>query len=161
MRFAMPLNRIGLSKRRRRAVLQVANLAGKAINLTTTTAAHAMSYKLTSLYGIAHGHAVSLCLPRVWKYMLTHMDGVRDSLTTTGVQQSFRELASLIGFDTPERASDFPIQLTRDLDMEVPALRSTDELNVLATSVNVQRLSNNPVDLDANDLRSIYRTISA
>ena len=45
--------------------------------------------------------------------------------------------------------------------MEVPALRSTDELNVLATSVNVQRLSNNPVDLDANDLRSIYRTISA
>lgn len=142
-------------------MLQAANLAGKAINLTTTTAAHAMSYKHTSLYGIAYGHAVSLCLPRVWKYMLTHMDGVRDSLTTTGVQQSFRELASLIGFDTPERASDFPIQLTRDLDMEVPALRSTDELNVLATSVNVQRLSNNPVDLDANDLRSIYRTISA
>ena len=39
-------------------MLMAANLAGKAINITQTTAGHAMSYKLTSLYGIAHGHAV-------------------------------------------------------------------------------------------------------
>lgn len=143
------------------AMLQAAHLAGKAINLTTTTAAHAMSYKMTSLYGIAHGHAVSLCLPHVWQYMLTHMEGLRDGLTTTGVQQSFRDIASFLGFDTPERASRFLIDLTKDLGMDVPALRSTDELNVLAQSVNVQRLSNNPIALDATDLRYIYRTILA
>ena len=48
-------------------MMRAANLAGKAINLTTTTAAHAMSYKITSLYGAAHGHAVALCLPVVWR----------------------------------------------------------------------------------------------
>ena len=37
-----------------------AHLAGKAINISRTTAAHALSYKITSKYGIPHGHAVAL-----------------------------------------------------------------------------------------------------
>ena len=46
-------------------MLKAAHLAGKAINLTQTTAGHAMCYKLTSLYGIAHGHAAALCVSRL------------------------------------------------------------------------------------------------
>lgn len=46
------------------------NLAGQAINITQTTAAHAMSYKLTSLYKIPHGRAAFVCLPYVWEYMI-------------------------------------------------------------------------------------------
>ena len=42
-------------------MLKAANIAGKAINITQTTAGHAMCYKLTSLYGIAHGHAAAPC----------------------------------------------------------------------------------------------------
>jgi alcohol dehydrogenase class IV len=38
-----------------RAMLTASNLAGQAINITQTTAAHAMSYKLTSLYHIPTG----------------------------------------------------------------------------------------------------------
>ena len=36
------------------------NLAGKAINISKTIAPHALSYPCTTLYGIPHGHAVSL-----------------------------------------------------------------------------------------------------
>ena len=50
-------------------MLVASNYAGKAINITQTTAAHAMSYKLTSLYGIPHGRAVFMCLPSIWKLM--------------------------------------------------------------------------------------------
>jgi alcohol dehydrogenase class IV/phosphorylcholine metabolism protein LicD len=46
-----------------------ANYSGKAINISQTTAGHALSYKLTSLYGLPHGYAVALCLPKVWRYM--------------------------------------------------------------------------------------------
>ena len=53
-------------------ILLAANFAGRAINITQTTAPHAMSYKLTSLYGLPHGHAVAMCLPEVWEYMLGH-----------------------------------------------------------------------------------------
>ena len=36
------------------------NLAGKAINISKTTAPHAVSYPFSTLFGISHGHAVSL-----------------------------------------------------------------------------------------------------
>ena len=36
-------------------MLYAANMAGRAINIAKTTAGHAMCYKLTSMYGIAHG----------------------------------------------------------------------------------------------------------
>ena len=41
---------------------QAANLAGEAINISRTTAPHAISYPFTSIYNISHGHAVSLTL---------------------------------------------------------------------------------------------------
>ena len=58
-----------------------ANFSGKAINISKTTAPHAISYPFTSFYKIPHGHAVSLtlneffiainnsfisCVPGVW-----------------------------------------------------------------------------------------------
>ena len=55
-------------------MLTASNLAGKAINITTTTAPHAMSYKLTTLYGLPHGHAAAICLPKVWKRMGNYDD---------------------------------------------------------------------------------------
>lgn len=41
-------------------IMLAANYAGRAINITQTTAPHAMSYKLTSMYKLPHGHAVAL-----------------------------------------------------------------------------------------------------
>ena len=43
-------------------MLQAANLAGKAISISKTTAPHAVSYPFTSHLGISHGNAVSLTL---------------------------------------------------------------------------------------------------
>ena len=37
-----------------------ANLSGYAIDITKTTAPHALSYPFTARFGINHGHAVSL-----------------------------------------------------------------------------------------------------
>ena len=43
-------------------MLKAANLAGKAISISKTTAPHAVSYPFTSYLGISHGNAVSLTL---------------------------------------------------------------------------------------------------
>ena len=40
------------------------NLSGKAINLTKTTAPHALSYQITQSLNIPHGHLVTLTLGR-------------------------------------------------------------------------------------------------
>ena len=55
-------------------IMLAANYSGRAINIAQTTAAHAMSYKITSMYGLPHGHAVAVCLPVIWKYMADHTD---------------------------------------------------------------------------------------
>lgn len=44
-----------------------ANYSGKAINISETTAAHAMSYKITSLYHVPHGHAVAICMNSIFE----------------------------------------------------------------------------------------------
>jgi len=65
-----------LSKKGRK---EAADYGGRAINIAQTTAAHAMSYKITSMYKLPHGHAVAVCLPEIWQYMLDNMDKCIDS----------------------------------------------------------------------------------
>ena len=43
-------------------MLLASNLAGKAINISKTTGPHAVSYPFSAMFGIDHGHAVSLTL---------------------------------------------------------------------------------------------------
>ena len=52
-------------------MMEAANLAGKAINISKTTSAHAWSYAITSHYGVPHGHAVWLTLPRIFEIHAT------------------------------------------------------------------------------------------
>jgi len=44
------------------------NLAGELINITKTTAAHSVSYPLTSYFNIPHGHTVALKLPYFFEF---------------------------------------------------------------------------------------------
>ena len=44
-----------------------AHLAGQAIDISRTTAAHALSYALTVEFGLPHGHAVALVLPSIFR----------------------------------------------------------------------------------------------
>ena len=45
-----------------------ANLAGEAINISKTTAPHALSYPFTSHFGISHGHAVAITFNEFLEY---------------------------------------------------------------------------------------------
>lgn len=131
-----------------------ANLAGKAINLTTTTAPHAMSYKLTSLFGVAHGHAVALCMPPCWEALLKQGDSRTRFL--------LRELDELLSAN--EDCSDgaglrwFHNLFARtELDANIAGTES--DLDVLCSSVNTERLDNFPLELTQHDLRDMYGRI--
>ncbi|MBQ8945576.1 MAG: iron-containing alcohol dehydrogenase [Lachnospiraceae bacterium] len=60
-------------------VQQAAYLAGKAINITQTTAGHALAYKITGTYGCAHGHAVALVMRILILWISEHGDRCIDS----------------------------------------------------------------------------------
>ncbi|MGI6174467.1 MAG: phosphonoacetaldehyde reductase [Christensenellales bacterium] len=125
-----------------RKMLIASNLAGKAINITTTTAPHAMSYKLTSLYGLPHGHAVAICLPKVWRYM-----------------DAFDDIAHALGQQSHDDAISFFEELLKRLQILPPQDISADDLDVLTNSVNAQRLANNPIQLSKDAIKNLYEEI--
>lgn len=140
-------------------MIQAAHLAGKAINITQTTAAHAMSYKITSLYNISHGHAVILCLPKLWSYMNANIECCKDLKKQEMLKKTFNDLACIFSCDTVEQAIQNIENMIFKLKFRTPILYEKEELDVLAKSVNPVRLKNNPMQLLQEDLKNIYYNI--
>lgn len=140
------------------AMLRAANTAGKAINITQTTAGHAMCYKLTTLYGIAHGHAAALCVDALFPWMLRHPERICDPRGAGQVRTAMAEISEAMGCETPEEAAVRFHGILKSLALPVPDAKPED-LAVLTASVNPERLRNHPYALDAGAITALYRTI--
>lgn len=141
-------------------IMLAANYGGRAINITQTTAAHAFSYKITSLYKLPHGHAVAICLPEIWEYMTSNMDKCIDSRGQEYLAGIFNHIAKAMGCKTPAEAIALFRQMMVEMDLNNPvAGNREDELEVLSTSVNPVRIKNNPVALDTDTIYSLYSII--
>jgi len=141
------------------ALLEAAYIAGQAINITKTTAPHAMSYKMSGLYDLAHGHACAIALPKVWRYMLENLELCSDPRGVEYLDQAFGEIASYLGADNPSQAIAWLEKLLAELDMRSPKDTSPEDLEALVRSINVQRLANNPVALDSEAIELLYQWI--
>lgn len=120
---------------------RAAHLAGKAINISRTTAAHALSYRITSRYGIPHGHAVALSIAGLFMANLPAIPEPQRLLEAMGIAESevvthFHQLMESIG-----------------LEWDIHALGI--DVEDIAKSVNEERLKNNPVQLSQNDLMDV------
>lgn len=142
-------------------IMLAANYSGRAINIAQTTAAHAMSYKITSLYGLPHGYAVAVCLPGLWGFMINHMNQTVDQRGQAYLASTFSEIASSMGTNSAETAISLFRQIMSDLELNTPEPgRLAPDLELLVESVNPVRLKNNPVGLSRTDMRELYSTIA-
>lgn len=143
-------------------IMLAANYGGRAINITQTTAAHAMSYKITSLYKLPHGHAVAVCLPQIWKYMIVHFDRCIDRRGHDYLEEIFKDVSSAMGCATPYEAIEIFEEMLREMEMHNPVSevnRRASDIGLLTSSVNPIRLKNNPVELDKTTIHSLYNSI--
>ena len=141
-------------------IMLAANYGGRAINITQTTAAHAFSYKITSLYKLPHGHAVAVCLPEIWEYMIGHMVKCLDKRGQEYLNRIFNKIAHTMGAKTPSEAIVFFREMMSEMELASPVANNrAEEINVLSTSVNPVRLKNNPIELDEEVIRVLYNTI--
>lgn len=141
-------------------IMLAANYGGRAINITQTTAPHAMSYKITSLYKLPHGHAVAVCLPEVWTYMLEHPEECIDKRGSEYLMGVFDEIAHSLGVDTHVEAVALFREMMKTMELENPVSENREaDLEVLAPSVNPVRLKNNPVGLSVNAIHILYQSI--
>lgn len=143
-----------------KVVMQAANLAGHAICITQTTAPHAFSYKLTSLFGLPHGHAVAICLPEIWDYMLNHYELCIDKRGHSYLNNVFHDIALAMGQENPIDAIQFFRYMLNELEINNPHAEDLEKnINTLSYSVNPIRLRNNPVELNQKSIMDIYRNI--
>ena len=141
-------------------IMLAANYGGRAINITATTAAHAFSYKITSLYKLPHGHAVAVCLPEIWEYMLGNMDKCIDCRGMEYLAGIFALISKAMGCKSPKEAIAEFRQMMKDMELKNPeAGDSKEELNNLSRSVNPIRLKNNPVELKDEVIFQLYTQI--
>lgn len=141
-----------------KGMLLAAHRAGQAINITQTTAGHAMCYKVTSLFGCAHGHAAILCDRILFPWMLKNTDKCIDPRGEEYLKNTFNEIASAMGCDTPGKAADNFMEIFEKLDFEIP-VATPAQYEELKTSVNPVRLKNHPIELTVEIIDSLYHAI--
>ncbi len=137
-----------------------ANLAGKAINISKTTSPHAFSYSFTSKYGIPHGHAVWLTLPKIFEIHLNTFDINKLNLKSyEGFRDSLTEILSLLDIKEDRlliELNKLLVNLGLEFSMEKLGLSSKSARREIANDVNLERLKNNPVSLSEKDIQEIF-----
>ena len=123
--------------------------SGKAINISKTTAPHALSYPLTYSLNIPHGYAVGYTLPSVIKYNLGRLDNERRHFLE-------RIYFRLFNVNTISDFLDKLISLIKLFDFKYPKIES-ELIEELVLGVNTERMNNNPVKFENLDIKEIYK----
>jgi alcohol dehydrogenase len=147
-----------------RAMAIGSHFAGRAIDISRTTASHALSYGITKGYGISHGHAVAMTLGA---FIESHADAgpasLRDGVDAQAHAEAMAEILAALGATDGHTGRDrFDALLVRiGLDPSLTAAgaadRSTRER--LAASVNAERMGNNPVAFTAEQLADLVAAL--
>jgi len=136
----------------RQQMAHAAFLSGKAINITKTTAPHAISYPLTSDFGIPHGHAVALTLGYFFEINeeFENQVKVNDHRGAAYVKSTMKELREIFNWSSPEESREkwFELMTQAGLGINFKEM-NLEDLNVkdIASRVNIERLINNPIQI--------------
>ena len=137
---------------------EAANLAGKAINISKTTAPHAASYPFTSIYNISHGHAVSLFFENFMKFNYKNLN---KSKSNFDLNKRFEIIFNLFNVNDIEdyekkikyiKTKSFLVDDLKKLNIDIKI-----NLKEIMKGINLLRLGNNPVKIDEIDIRQIIK----
>lgn len=139
-------------------MLMAAHMAGKAINITQTTAGHAMCYKITSLFGCAHGHAAILCDRILYPWMLDNLGKCIDPRGEDYLGCILDEIGIALGASGAKEGADKLEKIFQKLDLSIPKA-SENQFAELVSGVNPVRLKNHPIALEEKNIDLLYHKI--
>lgn len=145
-------------------MLIASNLAGKAINIAKTTAAHSISYPLTSYFNIPHGHAVALTLPYFIKYNNNiSLENLQDSRGIKFAKDRMNELFDILEVITADKAKNKLLSIMKEINLETRLSKlgiNWNNINIIIKNgFNPQRMKNNPRVVNEKDLRILIEKI--
>ena len=130
--------------------------AGKAINISKTTAPHALSYPITSYFGIKHGHAVSLTLSDFLNYNFKNLGYAK---TNFDLKERYKIIFKIFKVNSINELENKIKKIASNVGLtlklsELNILKKSD-LSLILKNINAQRLANNPVDINLNQIEKI------
>ena len=130
--------------------------AGKAINISKTTAPHAVSYPFTSEHGISHGHAVALTLLDFLKF---NFENITLSKVKFDLNERYKILFNEFKVENINQLTGKLLKMSKntglELDLKKLDINSSNQIDNVLKGINQQRLSNNPIDIDLSVIRKI------
>ena len=138
------------------AMCVAANLSGKAISISKTTAPHAVSYPFTSFYNISHGHAVSITLNKFLKF---NYKNIQKANCKFDLRKRYQLLFNLTGSksmnDLDGYIQNLKKQAKRDDNVKKVGIDIKNNYSKIIDGVNTKRLSNNPINIQKKDIKYI------
>ncbi len=141
-------------------MLKAANLSGKAINITRTTAPHAISYPLTIHFKIPHGHAVALTLSKFFEInSQTNKYKINDLRGKTHVDSIMKYIFSLFLASSAKECSKNFNKLMDTIGLERNfnklGIESKADIKKITDNIDPNRIKNNPVEIDKETVENI------
>lgn len=121
--------------------------AGRAINITKTTAPHAISYPFTTFYGYPHGHAVALFFPEIASCNL------KSSLISKYKKDKLMTLLDIKDGEIERVLKEYIERLGLSIEQK------KYDLDTILSHINLQRLKNNPYKFKEGDLENLIKKI--
>jgi alcohol dehydrogenase class IV len=140
------------------AMCLAANLSGEAITISKTTAPHAVSYPFTSIYNVSHGHAVSLTLNKFLKFNYQNLNIANCNFD---LKNRFKIMFDITKSSNIGIFDKYLDNLKKEAKLENNfanlGINIHKDYSKIISGVNILRLSNNPVELKAIDLKKIIQ----
>ena len=122
---------------------------GKAMNITRTTAPHALSYPLTAYLKIPHGLAVSL----IMKFCIF------ENLNTIKEVNKINIIKKIFKTNDMFKIYSQYLKLLKVLKIEKKINLKKNQINKFIKEINLERLNNNPIKLNKKNIIKIYSKI--
>ena len=135
-----------------------AYFAGKAINITQTTAGHARCYRITSVCGCAHGHAAMLCKKELFPWRVENIEKCIDTRGKSFLNSVFNKIAQVLGTTNVEKAIKIIKGYFDSNLLDIPYV-TEKQVCEMTINVNKERLKNNPITINQEDINRLYHRI--
>ena len=131
-------------------------LAGKAINISKTTAPHAVSYPFTSYYNVSHGHAVGFTICDFLKF---NYENLKYSKVNFNLNNRYKYIFKIFKVsninELNKRINNLMKNIGLNKNLRNFNFNSNNDINLVLREVNLQRLSNNPVEITRETIKNI------
>jgi len=138
------------------AMCLAANLSGKAISISKTTAPHAVSYPFTAIYNVSHGHAVALTLNKFLKF---NYQNLLSANCNFDLQRRFKIIFDISKSKDIESFNLYLNNLKSKAKLENNfsnlGINIEKDYPKIISGINILRLSNNPIELKETDIKNI------